>query len=259
MLGHDQMRQHGLCRQFDRFRRLERDHLADDPVRPERFEKIELARSRSLRPPVGQIDDLARLMPLDGRMRRIDETGHAFGQPVIAACLPAGIVHALLHHHPFSVVGDDETVQIEVEPVLHGGTIHFRHQPAGTGQRIAIEPGALADRHQLARCLARLLPAPAADMNAELMRHRRQPAFQGADDAGGNAGGMPVHAHDGAEGLEPEGMRDATEKFVAPVMNDDRLGNDGAEPGHAFAEPPGNPAAMKRKIGAASTLSHGLL
>jgi hypothetical protein len=41
------------------------------------------------------------------------------------------------------------------------------------------------------------------------------------------------------------------EQFVASVMNDDRLGDHGTQPGHAFTEPPGNPAAMKRKIGAA--------
>ena len=37
------------------------------------------------------------------------------------------------------------------------------------------------------------------------------------------------------------------------------LGDDGAELGHAVAQPPGNPATMKRKIGAACSLNHGSL
>ena len=41
--------------------------------------------------------------------------------------------------------------------------------------------------------------------------------------AGGDAGGMPVHAHDRAERLEQEGMGEATQKLVAAISMDDRL------------------------------------
>ena len=34
---------------------------------------------------------------------------------------------------------------------------------------------------------------------------------------------MPVHAHDGAERLEPEGMGEPAQEFVAAVFDDDRL------------------------------------
>jgi hypothetical protein len=64
-------------------------------------------------------------------------------------------------------------------------------------------------------------------MNPELAGKRRQATFQGAEYAGCNSGGMPIHAHDGAEGLEPEWMRQAAKEFVATIVVDDRLGDDG--------------------------------
>jgi hypothetical protein len=45
-------------------------------------------------------------------MRLIHEVTNAFRQPVIAACLSAITIHALLHDHPPRVIGDDETVQV---------------------------------------------------------------------------------------------------------------------------------------------------
>jgi len=41
--------------------------------------------------------------------------------------------------------------------------------------------------------------ATAAHMNAELAGERLETAFERADNARRDAGGMPVHAHDGAE------------------------------------------------------------
>ena len=76
---------------------------------------------------------------------------------------------------------------------------------------------------QLARRLARMPAAPAADVEAELARERREPALQRADDAGRDARGVPVHAHHGAERLEPERMGEAAQQFVAPVVMHDRL------------------------------------
>ena len=134
-----------------------------------------------------------------------------------------------------AVVGDDEAVQVEVEAVLHGGAVDLGDQPAGLRERRAVEADALADRDQLLRRLPRMLAAAAADMDAELAAQRRQPALQRADHAGGDAGGMPVHAHHGAEGLEPEGMREPAQQLVAPVVMDDRLADHGAEPRHALA------------------------
>ena len=57
--------------------------------------------------------------------------------PVIAARLPLVAVHALLHHRPVAVIGDEEAMQVEVEAVLHGGAVDLRHQAAGAREGCA--------------------------------------------------------------------------------------------------------------------------
>ena len=186
---------------------LQPRELPLDPVRPELAKHIELPLPRGLRAPIGQVDDHALFDAVDRGVRLIDETLQAFGQPVIAPSLAAIAVHALLDHDPVSVIGDDEAVQIEVEPILDRRAVDLGDQPACRGERGAVEPDPIADRDQFMRRLARVIAAPAADMDAELSGQRRQATLQRADDARGDAGGMPVHPHHRAERLEPEGMR----------------------------------------------------
>ena len=57
---------------------------------------------------------------------------------------------------------------------------------------------------------------------------------------------MPVHAHDGAEGLEPERVRQPTEKLLAAVMVHDRFAHDRAQAGHPLGEPFRDAAAVQR-------------
>jgi hypothetical protein len=195
---------------------------------------------------IDEIDDLAAPAPLDRRMRAIDETREPGRQPVIAPRLAQRLVHALLDDDPFAVVGDDEAMQVEIEAILDGGAVDLGDQPAGARQRRAIDAGARAHGQQFIRRPARLRTAAAADMQAELARQGRQAALERAEHAGGDAGRVPVHAHHCAEGLEPERMRQASEKFVTPIVLDDRLGNQHAEPGHAVAQPFRHAAAMQR-------------
>ena len=155
-------------------RRFQRSEFADDAVRPERCQQIELAAARRLGAAVGEVDDLALLRPVDRGMRLVDEAFQPFGQPVVAARLPAVAVHALLDDDPAGVVGDDEAVQIEVEAVLDGGRVDLGDEPADLGQRVAVEADALADGDKLLRRLARMRAAPAADMQAEFARQRLQ-------------------------------------------------------------------------------------
>ena len=42
---------------------------------------------------------------------------------MIATRLLALAIHSLLHDSPMPVVGDDETLEVELEPVLNGGTV----------------------------------------------------------------------------------------------------------------------------------------
>ena len=175
---------------------------------------------------------------------------------MIAARLPALAVHALLHHRPVAVVGDDETVQVEIEAVLHGGAVDLGHETAGLRELAAVEADVVADRDEFARRLARMFPAPAADVDAELVLQRRQPALERADDAGRDAGGMPVHPHDGAEGLKPERIGQPAQKLVAAVVVHDGLGHHRAQPGHAVRQPFRHLSAVQRQISTARPSRH---
>src|SRR5690606_39774387 len=67
---------------------------------------------------------------------------------------------------------------------------------------------------------------------------------------------MPIHAHDRAERLEPERVREPTQYFVTPVMKRDGLHDHTPELRHARAQPLRHVAAMQRKIGTSRSASH---
>jgi hypothetical protein len=154
MARHLEMRQRELLlRRRDRpWRTLTKlRQLTRYTVRAQRLQKVELAATRRLGAMVGQVDDLALSPALDRRVRPVDEAREPFRQPVIAPRLAVLPVHALLHDHPFAVVGDDEAVQVEIVAVLHRGAVDLGDQPARPGQRRAIEADTVADCQKLLR------------------------------------------------------------------------------------------------------------
>jgi hypothetical protein len=162
---------------------------------------------------------------------------------MITPRLSAIAVHALLDDDPAATIGDDEAVEIEIEAVLDGRTIDLRDQPARPGQGCPVNADAITNRHKLLGRGAAVPLSTAADVNAELARQWRRPALQGADDTGGDAGRMPIHAHHCPEGLESEGMSEAPEQLVTAIFEDDRLHDDCAErvmrwPSQAGTRPP---------------------
>src|SRR3954467_3601678 len=104
--------------------------------------------------------------------------------PVIAPRLAPAVVHALLHHGPLSVVGDEEAVKIEIEAVLHRGAVDLGDKTAGAGQGRRVETDPLAEQTQFLRRLARMLAAAAADVNSEFVLQRSESALQRADHTG---------------------------------------------------------------------------
>jgi hypothetical protein len=98
--------------------------------------------------------------------------------------------------------------------------------------------------------------APAADVNPKLPLQGREPALESADDAGGDAGGMPIHPHYGSERLEPEGMGEAAQELVAAVVMNDGFARDRAKARHAVREPSRHMATVQRQVGAAGPASH---
>ena len=154
------------------------------------------------------------------------------------------------------IIGDDEAVQVKVKSVLDGGAVDLRHQPTGVSERGAVKSDPLTDRGEFKRRLSRMLAATAADVDSEFARQWLEAALQRADHTRGYARGVPVHAHDRAERLEPERMSKPTQQLVAAIRVDDRLADDRAEPGHAVREPQRHPPAVQRQIGASCSSGH---
>ena len=224
-------------------------------MRPSAFDSSRAAAARGLGAPVGKVDDHALCMPLDRRMRLLDEACQPLREPVIAARLLAPAIHSLLNDGPPALVGDDEAVQIKVKAVLDRSTVDLGYKPARGRKGGAVESNPLADGKEFVRRLPRVFAAPAADMESELMAQRRKPAFERSDHARGNAGGMPIHSHHRAERLEPEWVGQAAQQLIAPVVMNDGLADHRAETGHALREPFRHGSAVQRQIGASSPSS----
>lgn len=127
-----------------------------------------------------------------------------------------------------SVVGDDKAVEIEVKPILDRRAVDLGDKPARFGERRTVDTDPVTERGKLIRCLAGMIAAPAADMDTEFSGQGGEAALQRADDTCGDTGGMPVHSHHRPERLEPEGMRQPAQQFVAAIFEDDCLGDHGA-------------------------------
>jgi hypothetical protein len=171
---------------------------------------------------------------------------------LVAPRLALLAVHALLHDRPVAIVDDEEPMQVKLEPVLHGGAVHLRHKAAHPRQPRSIEAEPVTEQLKLLGRAPRVPAAPAADMHPKLRFERSEPALQGADDAGGDPGRVPVHTHHHAERLEPEGMGEPPQQLLRAVVMDNGLTDDGAQPGHARGKPRRDPPAVQRKISAAA-------
>src|ERR1700733_11283498 len=164
---------------------------------------------------------------------------------MIAARFAASFVHSLLNYAPMPIDGREEGMQIKIKSILDGRAVDFCDQPARSLEGCGIDAGHIADLSKFMGRAARLGTLTAANVQSKFALDRSKTAFQGADDARGDAGRMPIHAHDGAEGLEPERMRQPLQEFVAAVVVDDRLSDDGAERRHPGRQPRRDPSAMQ--------------
>src|SRR5262249_34687902 len=134
-----------------------------------------------------KIDDHALIRAFDGRMGLVHKAVQAFREPVIATGLATIPIHALLNNDPTSIVRHDEAVQVKIKAILDGGAVDLGNEAARGGKRRAVEPDTVANGHELFGCIARVLAATAAHMQAEFMFKRLQSAFQCADYTGGDA------------------------------------------------------------------------
>src|SRR5260370_17249988 len=219
-----------------------------NPVRPQARKKLELPASRSLGATVGKVCNNALVGAVDCGMGLLHEALQAFRKPVITASLLALTVHSLLHYGPATIIGDNETVQVQIKTVLNRGAVHLCNKAACSRKRSAVKSHAVPDRDQLLRRLPRILSAPAPPMKPKSFLNRFQPTFERADHARGDARRVPIHAHHRAKGLEPEWMRQTPQELVAPIMMHDGVRDDGAKSNQAVRKPSRDGTAVQRQI-----------
>jgi hypothetical protein len=124
---------------------LELDEMPLDLVRPQRAENVELPASGRFRPPIGEVDDHTLFDAVHGDVRLIDEALQTFREPVIAPSLSVIAVYALPDDNPLAFIGDDEAVEIEIEPVLHRCAVDLGDQPTRRGERCSVDTDPIAD------------------------------------------------------------------------------------------------------------------
>src|SRR6185312_6322393 len=176
--------------------------------------------------------------------------------PVVATGGAFFGVHALLDNGPLAGLVDDEGVQVELESVGDGVVVDTGGEAAGAGEVVAVEACARREGAEFVGGAGGVASPSAADGEAEVGEVRVESALEGSHDGGGDAGGVPVHAHDAAERLEPEGIAEATEESGGAVGEDDVLGDRCAELGHALGQPGGDASTVEGEIGCAGAV-HG--
>ena len=113
-----------------------------------------------------QVEDVAGRLARDGGMGVPVESLRR--NPVVTARHQRAFIHALLDHRPRAVSREEEAVVIDLKPVLHGGRVDFRREPAGANQRRRILAGRPARGLDLLGRLARGLPLAACDKDPGL-------------------------------------------------------------------------------------------
>src|SRR6185503_17732193 len=144
------------------------------------------------------------------------------------------LVETLLYDRPRAGRGQHERMQVDLKAVGDRVVVDARSQPARANERVAVQTQAVCQRAELRWSVPRMPAASATDVDAQLRRARIETPFEGTHHRRRDARRMPVHAHDRAEGLEPEGIAQPRQELSRAVMLDDGLGDAGAERGHAL-------------------------
>jgi len=208
---------------------------------------------------IHEVHDGALVLADNPRVRLRREVTDRRAVPVVTPRQPVRLVHALLDNRPLSLRADNERVKVDLKSVGDRIVVDPRGQPAGSDESFAVQ--SLSFRHgaQLVRSIPRMPAPPAADVDPKLVRPRCEAPLQSAHDRRGDPGRVPVHSHDAAERLKPEGIGKAGEKFRSAVTLQDRLDNGCAELGHAPGEPLRHTPAVKGEVGKPGSLHHSII
>src|SRR4051812_10465810 len=196
-----------------------------------------------------QVERLGARVAAHRRVRLVDVALHVVGEPVVATRHRRLVAHALLHHAPVAGGSEDERVVIELVAVLYRGVVDLRRDAARVHERRRIVPEALAGGGDLGRRLARGGAFASRHVDAELALGAAQPFLQRAANRGRQAARVPVEAEHAAERLEPVGIGEAAEHFLAAEFTGEEQHDLARERHHALEQPWRRMAAVERKLG----------
>src|SRR5512146_3237391 len=186
---------------------------------------------------IDEIHDLAEIFADNASVGLGNEIAHVGRVPMIATRHSSDIVHSLLHDGPLAVASEYEGMDIKLKAVGDGVVVDAGGEAAGPDKRVAVSAGHRRDAAEVVGGSAGLCATAAADIDSEFVASIGKASLQCAHHRGGYAGRVPVHAHHGAERLEPEGITEAREKFRRAVVVEDGFDNRGAEGSHSLSQP----------------------
>ena len=142
-------------------------------------------------------------------------------------------------------------MQVKLEAIGDGIVIDTGGETAGSSKVVTVQTGAAGEVKEFVGRALRVFAASSANGDSQLGESRVKPPLQCAHHRGGDTGGMPVHAHDAAKRLEPEGIADPRQEFMGTIGLNDTLDDGSTELGHALGEPRRDTSAVQGEIGGA--------
>src|SRR6266702_1138289 len=145
-------------------------------------------------------------------------------------------------------------MKIELKSVGNRVVVDASRQTAGACKFVTIETGADREFAQLIRSANGVAAAPSADRKAQLRESRIEAALQRSHHRRRNARRMPVHTHDAAQRLKPEGIAEAGQELGGAVRLHDVLNNCRTQLRHALVQQKRHTSAVQREVGGAGAL-----
>lgn len=207
-------------------------------------------------PVVRKVENRSFVLTCDSGVWLGHEVADICGVPVIATRFAGCVVQTLLHHSPFARAGHDKRVQINLKSVGDGVVVDASGKAAGADQFFPIPALLVRQQAKFGGRVTRVTTATSADVNTEFVRAGIEATLEGSHDRRCDARGVPIHAHNGTEGLKPERITEAGEELGGAVMVDYCFRDGGTELLHALGKPRRHASAVERKVGVTGTFHY---
>ena len=170
---------------------------------------------------IRHVEDKPLVLTFNSRMRFLHKRLQVRGVPVVTPGQGSSIAHALLYYGPLSFFTHDEIVQVQLVSILDSRIIHFGAELTATHQVFGIQTGLFTNAHQLIRGLAGVFTLATRNVQAQFRRAGIDGSFESTHYGSSNPRGMPVHAHNGSQALEPERIAEPAQHLARAFLQDE--------------------------------------